>query len=110
MSHPLNNQISARNAFVFVFTCCLLYALPIILADVYYRDDVERIINPAAGWYTLGRPTADLLMRIFTFNIFEITDTAPLTLLLGILFISWVLWSVAIKTETTLTIGSVSRS
>lgn len=108
MSNPLNNQISARNAFVFVFTCCLLYALPIILADVYYRDDMERVLNPAAGWYTLGRPTADLLMRVFTFNIFEITDTAPLTLILGILFISWVIWSAAIKTEQTLSIGSVA--
>lgn len=108
MSHPINHQISARNAFIFVFTCCMLYALPIILADIYYRDDVERVINPAAGWYTLGRPTADLLMRVFTFNIFEITDTAPLTLILGILFISWVIWSVAKKTEATLTIGSVA--
>ncbi|WP_235186788.1 glucosyltransferase domain-containing protein [Serratia sp. DD3] len=103
----MNKQISARNAFVFVLTCCMLYAFPIILADVYYRDDFERVLNPAAGWYTLGRPTADLLMRLFSFNIFELTDTAPFTLLLGILFISWVLWTVAKRNETILTIGSL---
>ncbi|PVZ88952.1 GtrC [Serratia sp. S1B] len=107
MSHLMNKQISTKSAFLFVLTCCVFYALPIILADVYYRDDFERVLNPAAGWYTLGRPAADLLMRIFTFNIFELTDTAPFTLLLGILFISWVLWTVAKRNETILTVGSL---
>ncbi|MCW6542893.1 glucosyltransferase domain-containing protein [Yersinia ruckeri] len=108
MNYLFNKQLSTRDSFLFVFFCCLLYALPIILADVYYRDDTERVLNPAAGWSMLGRPGADLLMRFLTFNFVGITDTSPFTLLLGILFISIVLLYAVRTTEKTLTIGSIS--
>ncbi|WHP78850.1 glucosyltransferase domain-containing protein [Edwardsiella anguillarum] len=108
MNHLLKRPLSNRDAFLFILTLLLLYVVPLILANVYYRDDTERILNPAAPWYTLGRPGADLLMRLFTFNLYELTDTAPLTLLLGVLFFAWTLVYVARRAEGTLNIAALS--
>lgn len=108
MNNLLKRPLSNRDAFGFLAALLLLYVLPLILANVYYRDDTERILNPAAPWYTLGRPGADLLMRLFTFNLYQLADSAPLTLILGVLCFAWALVYSARRAEHTLSIIALS--
>ncbi|BEH72277.1 glucosyltransferase domain-containing protein [Edwardsiella tarda] len=108
MNSLLRRPLSNRDAFLLIAAILLFYVLPLILANVYYRDDTERILNPAAPWYTLGRPGADLLMRLFTFNLYELTDSAPLTLILGVLFFAWTLTWVARRAEQPLSFAALS--
>ncbi len=65
-----------------------IYVLPIILAGRYYNDDLGRTITGATGWNGDGRPATEQLMRLYSFGR-PITDTFPLTLLLGIVIFSY---------------------
>ncbi len=63
----------------------LLYVFPLIQADRYYNDDLSRSIIGATGWNGDGRPVAEIFMKLYEFGR-PITDTFPLTMILGIIF------------------------
>lgn len=44
----------------------LLFIYPIIQSGGFYRDDLDRSITGQYGWRGLGRPVADILMKILS--------------------------------------------
>lgn len=68
-----------------IFT--LIMAMPIIIANVYYSDDLSRAMSGVTYWGIDGRPLSDRLMVILNFNS-HLSDLAPLPLILGCILLS----------------------
>jgi len=82
----LNNK-DKKNLLIYSFFS-LLFIYPLIQAGVYYRDDLDRAITGQYGWKSLGRPVADLMMRIFSASGRENLDLFPYTMLFSCFFIA----------------------
>ena len=81
-----NNYITIFKWIVFFF---FLYALPLILADVLYKDDIRRVMyGDPSTWYRDGRPLMAYILTAFSFGT-PLVDTSPLPLLAGILILSF---------------------
>ncbi|NBM04546.1 glucosyltransferase domain-containing protein [Proteus sp. G2671] len=59
----------------------LIYILPIILANVYYIDDMGRVLS-AYGWHEDGRIFATYIMQILSFGS-SISQMFPLSILIS---------------------------
>lgn len=68
----------------------LLYILPIILVNLYFKDDLGWSLVGEIGLKGDGRPLGDYLVRVLCGGK-PITDTAPLPLILVVLFLSYAL-------------------
>ncbi len=68
----------------------LLYVFPVILANVYYNDDLARSLYGATGWSGDGRPLGEALM-LFLCGGEPVSDIAPLPLILSVFLLSYVL-------------------
>ena len=68
----------------------LVYVLPIIIANRYYNDDLPRSLYGATRWNGDGRPLVEVIIKILCMNT-TINSIAPLPLILGVLFFSYVL-------------------
>lgn len=77
-----------KKHFLFYSFLSFLFFYPLIQAGVYYRDDLDRAITGQYGWKSLGRPVADLMMRIFSSSGRENLDLFPYTLLFSCFFIA----------------------
>ncbi|XSE88400.1 glucosyltransferase domain-containing protein [Erwinia aphidicola] len=66
----------------------LLFIYPLIQAGIYYRDDLDRSITGQYGWKSLGRPVADLLMRLLSASGKYNLDLFPYTMIASCLFLS----------------------
>ncbi len=64
-----------------------IYVLPIIIANIYYNDDLARSFYGATGWKGDGRPLAELLIVIMSWGT-PIVDMAPLYLIIAIIVFS----------------------
>ncbi|PDQ12906.1 hypothetical protein CKK21_22775 [Enterobacter cloacae] len=49
-----------------VFSMCILYVLPIIMADRLYVDDMGRTTTGYYGWKGNGRPFAEMIMKFLS--------------------------------------------
>lgn len=65
----------------------LLFIYPLIQAGVFYRDDLDRAITGQYGWRGLGRPIADILMKILSASGHYNLDLFPYTMIASCLFI-----------------------
>ncbi|PNK89142.1 Uncharacterised protein [Serratia odorifera] len=65
----------------------LLFIYPLIQAGVFYRDDLDRAITGQYGWRGLGRPVADILMKILSASGHYNLDLFPYTMITSCLFI-----------------------
>lgn len=65
-----------------------LYVLPIILANVYYKDDLARTLYGTTGWNGDGRPLCEALIKLLCGGE-PIMDIAPLPLILSVLILSY---------------------
>lgn len=65
----------------------LLFIYPLIQAGVFYRDDLDRAITGQYGWRGLGRPIADILMKILSASGRYNLDLFPYTMIASCLFI-----------------------
>ncbi|TPG62736.1 glucosyltransferase domain-containing protein [Ewingella americana] len=65
----------------------LLFIYPLINAGVFYRDDLDRAITGQYGWRGLGRPMADILMRILSASGHYNLDLFPYTMLASCVFL-----------------------
>lgn len=72
-----------KKSYQLYFLSILTLVLPIIIANVYYSDDINRSINGYTMWGIDGRPLSDKLMTLLNFNS-HLSDTAPLPLLLAV--------------------------
>lgn len=68
----------------------LLYIFPIVLANLYYKDDLGWSLNGSIGLKGDGRPLGEYLVLLLCGGS-PVTDTAPLSLILAILFLSYTL-------------------
>ncbi len=68
----------------------LLYIFPIILADIYYLDDMARAYYGATNWSGDGRPLAERLILLLCDG-YPVTDIAPLTQIMAVFFLSYTL-------------------
>lgn len=66
-----------------VFSMCILYVLPIIMADRLYVDDMGRTTTGYYGWKGNGRPFAEMIMKFLSFGGLNL-DISPLPLLLAL--------------------------
>lgn len=65
-----------------------LWGLPVILGGLYHQDDIYRAITGNYDWYGLGRPLAQEAARFFSGSGLVLIDTAPLTQIISLLFLS----------------------
>lgn len=68
----------------------LLYIFPIILSNIYYKDDLGWSLNGSIGLKGDGRPLGEYLVLLLCGGS-PVTDTAPLSLIIAILFLSYAL-------------------
>lgn len=62
----------------------MIYIMPVVLADRYYVDDLNRAVLGYTWWSLNGRPLADLVMIAINFNS-SLSDISPLTQIFGVL-------------------------
>ncbi|MDR8482109.1 glucosyltransferase domain-containing protein [Serratia nevei] len=65
----------------------LLFIYPLIQAGIFYRDDLDRAITGQYGWRGLGRPVADILMKVLSASGHYNLDLYPYTMIASCLFI-----------------------
>ncbi|QYA57403.1 putative glucosyltransferase domain-containing protein [Hafnia phage vB_HpaM_Meifeng] len=66
----------------------MLYYLPIMMASVYYRDDLERSFGGYFGWAETGRPGAEFLFSALTLSTDKSLDIFPYSIILSASFIA----------------------
>lgn len=72
---------SKAQIFSFSWVVSFIFVLPVIISNVYYRDDLERALTGIPAWTKSGRPLSDWIMNIVTVNYYSISDAAPLPLI-----------------------------
>ncbi|WP_311749210.1 glucosyltransferase domain-containing protein [Proteus terrae] len=75
----MNINLLMKNKFILLL--CVIYILPIILANVYYIDDMGRAAS-GYGWDDDGRIFATLIMQAISFNQI-IASIYPLSLIIS---------------------------
>ena len=73
------------------FTMLIIFALPIILANQYYVDDIGRSSAGYTMWGIDGRPAADLIMTIFNLS-YRLSDLSPLPLIVSCAILSMIFY------------------
>lgn len=86
ISSALKQDLLAR--WLTFFCLYALFAMPIILANTAYIDDLGRSLRGYAQWNNVGRPITNILMRAVNFDRRTLTNLAPLPLLLSIVVLS----------------------
>lgn len=84
-SDPFSSKRDRRFT-ITLLSLCIVYVMPIILANRYYIDDLGRSQWGYASWSANGRPLADFLMILLGFGGENIVDISPLTLIFSVLF------------------------
>lgn len=100
---------SERETFFICYLLFFLYVLPIILANIYYIDDLNHVGTGQTAWYGDGRPFSNVLMGILGFDK-PFLDIAPLPLLVSgaILTYSLTLWAKKYLKNTTPVMAAVA--
>jgi hypothetical protein len=73
---------------LFYFCIYFLFILPIIRANYFYVDDISRNLTGYARWTSVGRPLTNVLMKAINFNLWTLSDLAPLPQLLATMILS----------------------
>lgn len=85
-------EIQGKDKFNLILFVCLLFVLPIIIANVPYMDDNTRLDNGYGYWEIEGRPFTTLLFKLLNFSLTTIYNIAPLPLLIGVFFFSYTVY------------------
>ena len=99
MKQKVNNSTSSAydckekeqclTVFKWISIFFIIYAMPIIIANVLYKDDLRRVLyGDPSTWYRDGRPIMALILKAFSFGT-PVFDTSPLPLITGLLFLSF---------------------
>ncbi|HCL5276083.1 TPA: glucosyltransferase domain-containing protein, partial [Salmonella enterica] len=73
------------------FIIILLLVAPIILANIYYIDDIGRSTLGYRSWWEDGRPLSDIFMSVLMFS-GTMVDISPVPLLVACAMLSWVFY------------------
>lgn len=79
------------NIYVKLFLLSLLYVFPLILADIYYNDDLGRAQYGVPGWSGDGRPLGEAIVVWLSGRRSSVIDLAPLPLILSMLILVYTL-------------------
>ncbi|SQK55310.1 Uncharacterised protein [Escherichia coli] len=85
----MQSEIKTFTHFKAFAFACLVFIIPLILANIYYYDDYGRSLHGYTSWMVVdGRPLTELLF-ISLMQSTRMYDAAPLPLLIGIIIISY---------------------
>lgn len=79
-----------NKVFYYLLIAFVIYVFPIILADTYYIDDVDRSLAGRASWSKDGRPFTSFFNKIF-FGGMPLADISPLLLIIAVGLLAYVL-------------------
>ncbi|EMM7412115.1 glucosyltransferase domain-containing protein [Enterobacter hormaechei] len=94
-------KTTQKNTLLAILSANVLFFLPVIIADVHYRDDLERSFSGSYGWTELGRPLADWIMKIISLSDGHLVDTSPLPAIISILSITIAIYFYWQRTDRT---------
>lgn len=97
LSKILKTELNKKQTFLFFCGSLLLCLLPLILANVPYYDDNNRLLHGKAFWDVDGRPLTDIVIYLLNFNIGTIGNIYPLPLLLSVIILAGALTYMAFK-------------
>lgn len=69
-------EFEGKDKFNLILFVCLLFVLPLIIANVPYMDDHTRLDNGYGYWEIEGRPLTTLLFKLLNFNFTTIYNVA----------------------------------
>lgn len=81
-------NLNLKKLSILIFICLFFY-YPLITANVYYRDDLDRVISGYYGWSSMGRPLADFVSQFLSNWTVLSIDVFPLNLFLSCLFLAF---------------------
>lgn len=87
MRFEMFSKLDKKTMFIYS-GLALLFIYPLIQAGIFYRDDLDRSVTGYYGWRGLGRPAADILMRILSASGHYNLDLFPYTMLASCIFIA----------------------
>lgn len=102
----VKKELSIKERFMFFLVSLCLYIFPLMLKNVLYYDDNNRILHGRAYWDVDGRPLTDAVMYLLNFNIGNIGNVAPLPLLLSVIFLAAIFTYISEKINYKKTIWS----
>ncbi|EKY9382405.1 hypothetical protein RD346_000954, partial [Escherichia coli] len=73
-----------KNIYLLYFILGLIFTMPILMANVYYVDDLMRASTGILGWVTLGRPLTDITFQSLSASS-QAVDIFPLGLILSVI-------------------------
>ncbi len=80
----ISSNTRNRSIFKGLFFSFLIYAFPIMLADILYRDDIRRTLyGDPSTWYKDARPLMAFIVEFFNLGA-PVFDISPLTQILGV--------------------------
>lgn len=93
----LNKELSKKSTYLLFLIGISLYLLPLLLANVPYYDDNNRLLHGKAYWDVDGRPLTDFIMYLLNFNVGNIGNITPLPLILSIGVLSGALYFISLN-------------
>src|SRR5690606_19974911 len=105
-------QIIVENkTFIFLLIfISILYALPLILANTYYVDDLNRTVA-GYNWNHDGRYISSVIMHILSFQSDVVFSLYPFSMMIGSVLLSLsgliVIYSLGVRNKTILFVGSL---
>lgn len=94
-------KITHKDSLLAILSANLLFFIPVIIADIHYRDDLERSFSGSYGWTELGRPLADWVMKFISLSDGILVDSSPLPAIISILAITISVYFYWQKTDVT---------
>lgn len=79
-----------KKTFFYLLAYSILFIFPIILANVYYIDDVGRLMNGIATWQHDGRPLMYMIANVFS-NGKLLMPVFPVPMFLAVVLLSYIL-------------------
>ncbi|CZU76985.1 glucosyltransferase domain-containing protein [Enterobacter hormaechei] len=77
-----------KKDFAICFSAAFAFFLPLMMAGVYYRDDLDRATTGYFGWSALGRPFADLILVLLSSSSTHAVNLFPLSIVYTAVFIA----------------------
>ncbi|WP_426816869.1 glucosyltransferase domain-containing protein [Winslowiella sp. 2C04] len=70
-----------KKEIIIYFSLAMLFFMPLLMAGVYYRDDLDRATTGIFGWGVLGRPLADLILAFMASSSHRAVDIFPYSII-----------------------------
>ncbi|MEG6214651.1 glucosyltransferase domain-containing protein [Enterobacter quasihormaechei] len=82
-----HKNLTIKDIYLLYFIMGMVFTMPILMANVYYVDDLMRASTGILGWVTLGRPLTDISFQSLSASS-QAVDIFPLGLILSVTVLS----------------------